>query len=177
MGASQAGPWLDLHPGMLVSRYFIPQETVSHSPGHDLTWWQANHPDWILYACDANGTPTHDLAYWQGVTRADVPLDFHNPDVIDHQVRQLNGASAIANGHNALAIDQITFVDAMVGGNPNFGQTVKPGEYACGIWQNGTFVRRYSGYNDPAWTNDMVAFVKTAHQIVTTNIPCWRRII
>ncbi|HET6894963.1 MAG TPA: hypothetical protein VFH72_06235 [Candidatus Baltobacteraceae bacterium] len=168
-GASQAAPWLDLHPGMLVSRYFIPQEDRSQLSGHDLGWWQANHPDWILYACDASGTPTHDLAYWSGVTRADVPLDFHNPDVIDYQVRQLNGASAIANGHNALAIDQVTFVDAMVGGNPNFGQTVKPGEYACGIWQNGTFVRRYSGYNDPAWTNDMVAFVKTAHQIVTTD--------
>jgi hypothetical protein len=57
----------------------------------------------------------------------------------------------------------------MVGGNPNFGQTVKKGEYACGIWQNGKFVRRYSGVRDPAWTADMVAFVKGARQIVTTD--------
>jgi hypothetical protein len=84
-------------------------------------------------------------------------------------VRQLNGATAIANGYNALAIDQIIFQDAMAGGNPNFGQSVKPGEYACGIWKGSTFVRRYSGAHDPAWTADMVAFVKTAKHIVTTD--------
>jgi hypothetical protein len=168
-GASQASPWLSRHPGMLVSRYFIPQEDRSLLSGHDLNWWQTNHPDWILYACEANGTPTHDFSYWAGVDRPDVPLDFHNPAVIDYQVRQLNGASAIANGHNALAIDQIVFQDAMVGGNPNFGQSVKTGEYACGIWQNGTFVRRYTGVNDPAWTADMVAFVKAARRIVDTD--------
>lgn len=168
-GASQAQPWLSVHPGMVVARYFIPQEDRSVLSGHDLAWWQANHPDWILYACDASDRPTHDLAYWAGVDRPDVPLDFHNPDVVDYQVRVLNGASAIANGHNALAIDQIVFEDAMVGGNPNFGQTVKPGEYACGIWKGSTFVRRYSGVHDPAWTADMVAFVKTARQIVTAD--------
>lgn len=168
-GATSAQPWLSVHPGMLVSRYFIPQEDRSVLSGHDLAWWQANHPDWILYACDASGTPTHDLAYWGGVDRPDVPLDFHNPDVVDYQVRQLNGASAVQNGHNALAIDQIVFLNAMVGGNPNFGQTVKKGEYACGIWQNGTFVRRYGGVNDPAWTADMVAFVKQARKIVDTD--------
>lgn len=168
-GASQAQLWVSVHPGILVSRYFIPQEDRSSLSGHDLNWWQANHPDWILYACQANGTPTHDLAYWPGVDKPDVPLDFHNPAVIDYQVRQLNGASAIANGQNALAIDQIVFFDAMVGGNPNFGQTVNPGEYACGIWQNGQFVRRYSGVNDPAWTTDMVAFVQGARHIVNTD--------
>lgn len=168
-GASQAQPWLSVHPGMVVMRYFIPQEDRSILSGHDLAWWQANHPDWILYACTADGTPTHDFAYWGGVDRADVPLDFHNPQVIDYQVRQLNGTSAIQNGLNALAIDQIVFVDAMVGGNPNFGQSVKPGEFACGIWQNGTFVRRYSGVHDPAWTADMVAFVEAAHHIVQTD--------
>lgn len=168
-GASLAQPWLSRHSGMVVSRYFIPQEDRSILSGHDLAWWQTNHPDWILYACDSNNAPTHDLAYWGGVDRPDVPLDFHNPAVIDYQVRQLNGASAIANGHNALAIDQIVFENAMVGGNPNFGQTVKPGEYACGIWQNGTFVRRYNGVNDPAWTADMIAFVKGARQIVDTD--------
>jgi hypothetical protein len=168
-GASQPQGWLSRHPGMLVSRYFIPQEDRSVLSGHDLAWWQANHPDWILYACASDGTPTHDFAWWAGVDRPDVPLDFHNPAVVDYQVRQLNGASAVQNGMNALAIDQIVFADAMVGGNPNFGQTVKKGEYACGIWQNGQFVRRYSGFNDPAWTNDMVAFVKTAKHIVTTD--------
>jgi hypothetical protein len=168
-GGSQAQAWISRHPGMVVSRYFIPQEDRSILSGHDLNWWQTNHPDWILYACNANNTPTHDFAYWSGVDRADVPLDFHNPAVIDYQVRRLNGASAIANGFNALAIDQVVFQNAMVGGNPNFGQTVNPGEYACGIWQNGTFVRRYSGVNDPAWTNDMIAFVKTARQIVNTD--------
>ncbi len=168
-GASQPQLWAAAHPGMVLTRYFIPQEDRSQLSGHDLNWWQTNHPDWILYACDANNTPTHDFAYWGGVDKPDVPLDFHNSDVIDYQVRQLNGANAIANGDTALAIDQIVFEDAMVGGNPNFGQTVKSGEYACGVWQNGTFVRRYNGIHDPAWTADMVAFVKAARRIVTTD--------
>lgn len=168
-GAFHPVAWNSGHPGMVVTRYFIPQEDRSELSGHDLGWWQSNHPDWILYACDSSGAPTHDYAFWAGVDRPDIPLDFHNPAVIDYQVRQLNGASAITNGQNALAIDQITFQDAMVGGNPNFGQTVKDGEYACGIWQNGTFVRRYNGVNDPAWTNDVVNFVKEARQIVDTD--------
>jgi hypothetical protein len=167
--SSQPQQWASHHPGMVVSHYFIPQEDRSILSQHGLDWWQANHPDWILYACDANDTPTHDFAYWAGVDRADVPLDFHNPDVIDYQVRQLNGANAIASGANSLSIDQVVFQNAMVGGNPNFGQTVKSGEYACGVWKNGTFVRRYSGVNDPAWTADMVAFVKAARQIVNTD--------
>ncbi len=169
-GASNPQLWLANHPNIVVSRYFIPQEDRSQLSGHDLTWWQTNHPDWILYACTAAGTPTHDLAYWSGVDKPDVPLDFHNPDVIDYQVRQLNGSNAIANGDNALAIDQIIFEDAMVGGNPNFGQTVKSGEYACGVWHGSAFVRRYSGVHDAAWNTDMVAFVKAARHIVTTDV-------
>jgi len=169
-GATFPQVWLSSHPSIVLSRYFIPQEDRSIESGHDLNWWQANHPDWILYACTASGAPTHDFAYWPGVDAPDVPLDFHNQAVIDYQVRQLNGMNAITNGDTALAIDQIVFQDAMVGGNPNFGQTVKAGEYACGIWQGSTFVRRYSGVNDPAWTSDMVAFVKAARQIVKNDV-------
>jgi len=159
--------WQSANPRIITSRYFIPQEDRSQLSGHDLNWWQTNHPDWILYACDSPGHLTHDYAYWGGVSRPDVPLDFHNPGVIDYQVRQLNGANAIATGDRALAIDQITFQDTMVGGNPNFGQSVKPGEFACGVWHGTTPVIRYSGVNDPAWTADMINFVKTARQIVT----------
>jgi hypothetical protein len=168
-GASQPQLWNSGHPGIVTMRYFIPQEDRLMESGHDITWFQTNHPEWILYACRADGTPTHDYAYWAGVDVADVPLDFHNPDVIDYQVRQLNGMNAIQNGDAALAIDQIIFSNAMVGGNPNFGQTVKPGEYACGVWQGSTFVRRYTGVNDPAWTADSIAFVKTARQIVKSD--------
>jgi hypothetical protein len=168
-GANSPQLWHSVNPSVVTSRYFIPQEDRSQLSGHDLTWWQTNHPDWILYACKADGTPTHDFAYWAGVDKPDVPLDQHNPAVIDYQVRQLNGMNAIANGDQALAVDQIVFEDAMVGGNPNFGQSVKSGEYACGIWNGATFVRRYSGVHDPAWTADMIAFVKATRQIVTTD--------
>ncbi len=168
-GASQPQLWASRHAGIVLSRYFIPQEDRSQLSGHDLAWWQSNHPDWILYACQADGTPTHDFAYWSGVGAPDVPLDFHNPAVIDYQVRQLNGMNAIQNGDAALAIDQIVYEDAMIGGNPNFGQSVKAGEFACGSWNGNTFVRRYTGVNDPAWTADMIAFVKAARQIVSTD--------
>jgi hypothetical protein len=168
-GATFPNLWLGANPNIITSRYFIPQEDRSVLSGHDLNWWQSNHPDWILYACDSAGQPTHDYAYWSGVDKPDVPLDFHNPAVIDYQVRQLNGANAVASGDRALAIDQIIFEDAMIGGNPNFGQSVKRGEYACGVWQGAKFVKRYTGLHDPAWTVDMVAFVKTARQILATD--------
>jgi hypothetical protein len=79
------------------------------------------------------------------------------------------GPYAIAHGFNALAIDQFDFNNFMEAGNPQFGQTVYAGHYACGIWSGTSFVRRYNGPKDPAWTSDSLAWMKNARNIFKTD--------
>ncbi|HET9095440.1 MAG TPA: hypothetical protein VFN37_02160, partial [Candidatus Baltobacteraceae bacterium] len=160
----EAGSWRAAHPGMLVSQYFImglDQHSVTH---HTLTWWQRNHPDWILYACSANGSPTHDVAYMGGIGVPDVPLDIHDAGAVAYQVGSMAKA-AKDGGYNALAIDQVVFWNIYEGGNPNFGQSVKSGEYGCGVWKGSTFDRLYASPADPRYAADVVNYVAQARSI------------
>ena len=120
--------------------------------GHTLAWWQTNHPDWIMYACTAAGTPTKTPAYDSGLPN--VPLDIHNPAVVQYQIAQMAGPFAARNGYTAIAADEVTFWFPGSGG---------PGYYPCGIYQNGTFVRRYTSATDVSWETDVVNWVKAAH--------------
>ena len=159
-----APAWLANAPS-LVASYYMPQETDA-SPvgwgdaGHNLSWWQANHPDWVLYACDPSGHPTTTPAYIAQITN-NVPLDIHNPQVVQYQL-ETAGTYAIANHYNGIAFDEVLFT------NPT-GNALGSGYYGCGIYSNGSFVRRYSSQNDPAWTNDTVAWVKAAHALLSTD--------
>lgn len=125
--------------------------------GHSLAWWQTYYPDWVLYACTSNGTPTSTPAWIYGLDS--VPLDIHNSNVVDYQVRTW-ATFAHKIGYTALSVDEATFWQA--------GQGVSGG-YGCGIYSNGSFVRRYSGTVDPNFANDVVAWVKEAHRLLTTD--------
>jgi hypothetical protein len=171
-GTFSPSNWNAAHPGMIVSRYLMPWDDDYAISGHDLNWWEANHPDWILYACDQYGNPTHYVAKADGFPN--VVLDIHNPQVIQYQMSQ-EGPYMLANGYNALAADNITFVNYTGGPNDALGQTV-PGEtygedgwYGCGIWEGTTFVRRYSlgwAKADPAFIADLVNWVETVRSIL-----------
>jgi hypothetical protein len=78
------------NPNMILSKYIpfsrfvavlaYPQEwlfiaSYRDPDSRDLAWWQANHPSWVLYACD-QVTPA-GLA-----TDPEITLDISNPDVI-----------------------------------------------------------------------------------------------
>ncbi len=160
--------WKQAHPGMIISRYLMPFDDDTAISGHDLTWWQQNHPDWILYTCDQNNNPTHYVARDDGFP--DVLLDIHNPAVIQYQMQQMEIPYMQANGYNALAADNITFENYTSGPNALLGQSdpgynyQTDGWYGCGIWEGNSFVRRYStGYakTDPAFTADLVNWVQT----------------
>lgn len=168
-GSFNPAPWRSANPSALVGRYYIPEEDNMLISGHDINWWLANHPDWILYACDSNGNPTKDYAYTPGDGFADVPLDMHNPAVVQYQQQQSLLPYAVANNYNALSIDEVIFRDIMEGGNPKLGQTVKTGEYGCGIYQGSTFVKRYTGPTDPQWTVDLLNWIKTLRTTLKTN--------
>ncbi len=158
-----ASPWRTGNPSIIASYYF-PQETdlsytVWGAAGHNLAWWQKYHPDWVLYSCTAAGTPTRIPAYVGGLS-TNIPLDFHNPAVMSYQIHAAANY-AKANGYNALAADEVVFYN--IG-----GATAGSGAYACGVYQNGTFVRRYSSKSDPRWTTDTVAWTRTAHSITAS---------
>lgn len=170
-GSFVPSAWDSAHPGMIVSRYVLPNEDISTISGHDLTWFQTNHPDWILYACDSSGNPTHDLA-WTGTGFHDVPLDIHNPAVVSYQIGLLSSFLS-QNGYNAVAADNIVFENYTMGPNPEFGEgSPQSGWYGCGIWQGNTFVRRYSGGRlaaDPTWIADLQNWLATVHQFAGSN--------
>lgn len=153
--------WLTSNSNLRMAYYSALEVDASPTAwgaiGHNLAWWQANHPDWILYACTSNGTPTTTPAYVPGLDS--IPLDVHNPAVVDYQMR-LWATFAHQIGYNALSVDEVTFWQADEG---------VPGGYGCGIYQNGSFVRRYTGSNDPNWENDVVTWVKAAHQLLTAD--------
>ncbi len=154
--------WLTSNPS-LQTAYYNALET-DESPtgwgaiGHTLTWWNANHPDWVLYACTSANAVTATPAWVPGLNN--MPLDIHNPAVVDYQVRLMAGF-AHARGYHALAIDEATFWQSDAGAGS--------GSYGCGIYQNGAFVRRYTGVNDPNWAADVIAWVKQAHALLTTD--------
>ena|SRR5579884_4151636 len=126
--------------------------------GHTLAWWQANHPDWILYACTSAGARTNTPAYIPGL-KFNVPLDIHNMAAVDYQVRLMaNYAHSI--GYHALAVDEAALWQAFQG---------VPGGYGCGIYRGGSWVQRYTGVNDPNYAADVVAWVREAHAILTTD--------
>lgn len=163
-GAFNPSAWDGAHPGMIVSRYMLPVEDDNLVSGHDLSWWQSNHPDWILYACDSSGNPTKQLAF-SGTGFNDVPLDFSNPNVIAYQMN-LMIPYLKANGYNALAADNTDLLNYLEGGNPRFGQSVISGDYGCGTYDaSGNFHRVFNGpfdsSSDTAFVAAMVNWVKT----------------
>lgn len=158
--------WSGAHQGMILSRYYLPNEDAYLISGHTLSWFQTNHPDWILYGCDNNNAPTMHYA-WSGTGFPnDVPLDIHNPDVVAYQLSTLK-AYLQQNGYNALGIDNMVFENYLESPNQELeGTGPQAGWYGCGIYQNGTFVRRYNGpldnRSDPTFNADMINWVAQA---------------
>jgi hypothetical protein len=155
--------WRTSNAMLRSSYYFLMDTDMSTAAwgaiGHSLAWWQSNHPDWILYKCSSTtNAPTTLPAYDSGLPN--VPLDIHNPAVVQYQIAQMAGPYALRYGYSALAADEATYWIPATGG---------AGYYGCGIYKNGVFVRRYSSENDPAWATDLVNWVKSARYILTNN--------
>ena len=156
------GTWRDSNAYLRSSYYFLMDTDMSTSAwgaiGHSLAWWQTYHPDWILYKCSTStNAPTTMPAYDSGLPN--VPLDIHNPAVVQYQIAAAANY-AIHNGYTALAADEVTYWIAATGGS---------GYYGCGIYSKGVFVRRYSGPSDPNWAADVVNWAKNAHYILNYN--------
>src|SRR5205823_3414748 len=134
------------NPNIFIT-YYIPFHRESGTftnPGatHDLNYWKAMHPDWILYKCD-RVTPAYEFG------DPNVPLDFSNPDLVPWQV-QTYGLPASQSGYDGIAADNVSLQNY-------FG--------ACGVYVNGQWRQRYTGeVEDPQWRVDVVAWLARMQQ-------------
>jgi hypothetical protein len=164
IGDAGANPhtWLAGNSQLAAAQYVVQPTDHYAVSRHNLAWWQAHHPDWIVYDCDQNNNPTHTVAYQPGLPQ-DVPLDIHNPSVVNYQI-QTAAAFALAHGANAVAFDQTLFFD-YDGGQHS-------GWFGCGVYSNGTFIRRWGAAKggfpnyDPQWNHDVAAWMNTAKSIL-----------
>ena len=134
------------NPNMFLT-YYMPFHRDNGTYMHSnlilsLAQWQAVHPDWILYKCD-RVTPAYEFG------DPAIPFDFSNPAVENYQV-QTYGVPASLAGYNGITADNVNMENL-------FG--------ACGTYQNGIWVQRYSGaYNDPRWQADVVNWLTAMQQ-------------
>lgn len=99
---------------------------------HDLAWYQANHPDWVVYQADRQ-TPAYEFG-----NTVYVPIDFTNPQVRQYYVDSLV-MPLVGQGYPIIGFDN-------VGTFNGFG--------SCGHYDgNGQWVQQYSGDRvDTAWS-------------------------
>jgi hypothetical protein len=154
-----------------------PRSNDGFTKTRDLRWYHRNHPDWVVYKCP--GVPEPSMCRRPPVDKGPnnpayecffpnsvdyVPLDVNNPAVRQFlfnanlvgppYARPFKGypakgsplvtySSVLGSGlYDAVGVDNLENEDP-------FG--------ACGIYRNGTFVRRYSGTRvDPRFVQDQV---------------------
>jgi hypothetical protein len=155
-----AKTWRERNPSLRTSYYTIMETdggtTQWGGIGKPLRWYEQHHPNWVLYSCTASGAPTRKPAY---MVSGQVPLDFHNPEVIDYQVRQTWLPYAVRFGYNTLAVDEVFLQNYT-------GHIDGAGYYGCGIYEGGRFVRRYNGVNDSRYAADTVNWLRTTRDIL-----------
>ena len=134
------------NPNIFIS-YYIPfhrdNGTFSNSGAyHDLAYWKAVHPDWVLYKCD-RVTPAYEFG------NPNMPLDFANPAVLSWQI-QTYAQPASESGYDGIAADNVDLQN-------QFG--------ACGVYINGQWVHRYTGQlDDPRWRTDVINWLAQMQQ-------------
>jgi hypothetical protein len=130
------------NPNILIS-YYLPfhRDRGTYPAGHvqhDLAFWKAFHPDWVLYTCD-RVTPAFEFG------DPDIPLDFSNPAIVPWQV-QTYAQPASVGGYDAIAADNVD---------------IQNGFGACGVYRKGQWVQLYSGQmNDPRWRADVIKWLR-----------------
>jgi hypothetical protein len=127
------------NPKIVLSSY-IPW-TRDPDATHDLAYWNTQHPDWVVYACDRT-TPVKEF------TDPNLTLDISNPAVIAWQADSY-GLPASQAGYDAIAADNFELSNA-------FG--------ACGVFRGGQWVGLYSGPTDPKYTADALAWTALFRQ-------------
>ena len=131
--------WGAPQPGGVYSSFYVP---ANRDPdrSHDLAWFKANRPDWVVYKCDRT-TPAYDHIYADGSL---LPIDFTNPEVRAY-VLERSIVPALRAGYPSIGFDNVTIANSA-------GK--------CGVWRNGAWVQLFSGSaRDPAFTAAVLDYV------------------
>jgi hypothetical protein len=133
--------WRKGNPDIIVAQYMMWNLAGPHL--RNLTWLQANHPEWILYKCDRKTVQTWD--------HIKVQIDTSQASVVSWQLGMMAGehSQLIKAGYNAISIDNYMIANT--------------GKGACGHYaRNGSWVQKYSGEMwDPAWRRDQLGWLKS----------------
>ena len=153
--------WAGTPAGDAYYTFYIPydsdESTQWYPQAHNLSWYQANHPDWIEYQCDEK-----TVAFEFGHTDS-VPLDITNPTVLAYiEQTYLIPALQPGSGYNGIAFD-----------NPNFENAGSWTGQRCGHFdQKGNWVAQFNGTaNDPTYRQAIITWAQTMHQWIHTNFP------
>ncbi|HZS90383.1 MAG TPA: putative glycoside hydrolase [Chloroflexota bacterium] len=136
---------------------FTSMQTGLGFVNHPLSWFQANHPDWIEYKCDKTTVDTYD-------GQSNTPLDISNAGVLNY-LWNTYYLPTLNLGFHGIAFDNVN-----VGNNHN----------RCGHYDlNGHWVQQFTGgRNDPAyiaavttWAQFMQQHVHALGKTVAYNYP------
>ncbi len=139
------------------------QGIVPVNDTHTISWFKANHPDWIEYTCAAAqyknqaSAPDSDIA-WEFGEQSDkgqwTPIDVDNPQVLNYLLATYF-EPAIQAGYKGVALDNVYFENL-------WGR--------CGHFapNGGGWVQQYSGAvdNDPAYINHIVSYVQRLYPAI-----------
>ena len=140
----------DQPPGVFNLYYFpFDRDGDYYSHGQPLTWFLANHADWIEYTCDKQ-TPAYEYG------DPTVPLDITNPAVIDYMM-QTYLLPAVQKGYQGIAFDNVDFSN-------NGGR--------CGVWKNGNWIKQTNYVGDVlTWAAYMYKALHALNVSIAMNFP------
>jgi hypothetical protein len=116
-----------------------------------LRWYQANHPDWVVYRCGGT-TP----AYY-GPGDSNVPLDFGNPEVQAYEFQET--AQLLQRGAQGVAFDNFSFTNY---------------ENRCGVYKKGVWTPLgYPALNrdNAKLDSDMMGWLQNMRGMLTRQFP------
>jgi len=129
---------------------YLPEDDSPELRARTLLWWNTEvdgvgHPDWILYLCDGETPAYQRVETWPDppATLPNAPLDMSNPDVIEWQLRGIEGMQP---GFTAFSADLID---------------VRNWNHACGVYRDGDWVQLFTGEPvDPAFSVAVLNWAK-----------------
>src|SRR5436305_12507540 len=153
-------------PTGVFHTFYLPydrdEDSSRYKEAHDLTWWKANHPDWIEYQCDRT-----TVAYEFG--EANVPLDITNPAEVAYM--QHTYVDAALQGtlldYPGLKFEGIAF------DNPNFQNAGDWTGQRCGHYDTaGNGVQQFNGTSDdPAYRQAAITWTKNMQAYMHSHYP------
>ncbi len=118
-----------------------------------ISWFQANHSDWVVYKCDAS-----TIAYEFG--NPNVPIDITTSAVQSYQMQEV--ASQFASVPYGFAFNGIAWDNV---------ETINP-IARCGVWAGSTWVQHYSGaYIDPVYSNSIASWADNIYTAMQNEFP------